>query len=88
MTKIRYEIVQHDGGWAYRLGDVYSETFRTHDAALKRARIIALEQQVGGEPAEISYQNTDGEWRYEHTDGGDRPEVEIDDGGSDARPRA
>src|SRR5262249_36540671 len=30
MTKIIYEIVEHDGGWAYRLDGVYSETFRSH----------------------------------------------------------
>lgn len=79
MTKVTYEIVQHDGGWAYKLGDVFSETFATHDKALRRARIVALEQQVGGEPAEISYQTPDGKWHYEHSDGGDRPEVVIED---------
>lgn len=79
MTKVTYEIVQHDGGWAYKLGDVFSETFPSHDQALKRARVVALEQQVGGEPAEISYQLPNGEWHHEHSDGGDRPEVEIQD---------
>ena len=33
MTKVVYEIVQHDGGWAYRVGEVFSETFPSHDAA-------------------------------------------------------
>jgi hypothetical protein len=27
MTKITYEIVEHDGGWAYKVGDVFSEPF-------------------------------------------------------------
>ena len=31
MSKIHYKIVQHDGGWAYKLGDVFSEPFATHD---------------------------------------------------------
>jgi hypothetical protein len=79
MTKVTYHIVQHDGGWAYKLGDVFSETFPTHDKALKRARIVALEQQVGGETAEISYQDKSGEWRNEHADGGDRPEADVED---------
>ncbi len=26
MTKVTYKIVQHDGGWAYRVDDVFSET--------------------------------------------------------------
>ena len=80
MAKIRYEIVPHDEGWAYKLGDVFSEPFASRDAALARARVVAMEQQVGGEPAEISYQNERGEWRHEHVDGGDRPEVEVEDG--------
>jgi hypothetical protein len=80
MLKISYSIVQHDGGWAYKLGDVYSESFPTHNSALRAARLVALEQQVGDEPAEISYQDQDGNWHYEHSDGGDRPDVEIIDG--------
>lgn len=82
MTKVTYHIVEHDGGWAYKLGDVFSESFATHAQALRRARIAALEQQVGGESAEISYQSPDGEWHYEHADGGDRPEVDVEDGGT------
>jgi hypothetical protein len=31
MTKITYEIVEHDGGWAYRADGVFSETFPSHD---------------------------------------------------------
>ena len=30
-TKITYEIVEHDGGWAYRVNGVFSEPFPTHD---------------------------------------------------------
>ncbi len=41
MGKVTYEIVEHDGGWAYRLGTTYSETFRTHADALAAARIAA-----------------------------------------------
>ena len=37
MTKITYEIVEHDGGWAYRVGGVFSETFPSHDLARKAA---------------------------------------------------
>ena len=33
MTKIIYEIVRHDGGWAFKLGDTISETFKDHDTA-------------------------------------------------------
>src|SRR5262249_37752018 len=33
MVKIIFEVVPHDGAWAYRVDGVYSETFPTHDAA-------------------------------------------------------
>ena len=32
MTTIHYHIVPHDGGYAYKLGDVFSEPFPTHAA--------------------------------------------------------
>ena len=43
MTEVIYKIVQHDGGWAYQVGETYSETFQTHDAALGAARRAAAE---------------------------------------------
>lgn len=79
MTKIVYEVVPHDGGWAYRLGTVYSETFFSHDEALEAARIVAAEQQMGGDSEEISYQDENGVWHQEIADGNDRPEIEIID---------
>lgn len=77
--KVTYEIVPHDGGWAYRLDGAYSETFASHDEAREAAGIVALEQQVGGESVEISYQDEKGKWHEEYVDGGDRPEAVIVD---------
>ena len=37
MTKITYEVVEHDGGWAYQVDGVFSETFPSHDLARKAA---------------------------------------------------
>ena len=79
MTKITYEIVEHDGGWAYRANDVYSETFRTHDAAFSAAKAAAAEQQVAGTTDGISYQDEKGVWHDELSDGGDRPETDVTD---------
>jgi hypothetical protein len=75
----RYKIVEHDGGWAYKLGDVFSETFPSQDAAHKAAEIAAARQQVGGEDEEISYQDASGAWREEHAGGGERPETAVAD---------
>ncbi len=79
MSKVTYEIVQHDGGWAYKSGDVLSETFATHDDALAAAGIAAEEQQTAGATVSISYQDKDGRWHQEVADGGDRPETEVVD---------
>src|ERR1043165_5893075 len=69
MVKVVYEVVPHDGGWAYKLGDVYSEAFPSHSEALEAARIVAAEQQVGGYFAEISWQDAQGKWHEEYAEG-------------------
>ncbi len=79
MTKVTYEIVEHDGGWAYRLGTTYSETFRTHDEALAAAKIAAAEQQVAGRTEGIEYEDATGKWHGEVSEGDDRPEAEVAD---------
>ena len=38
MTDITYNIVEHDGGWSYKVGDTFSETFPSHEAALAAAK--------------------------------------------------
>jgi hypothetical protein len=80
MTKVIYEIVQHDGGWAYKAGDVLSETFASHNDALTAAQIAAAEQQVAGQTEGISYQDRDGKWHNEVAQGTDRPETDVVDG--------
>ena len=42
MSEVTYEIVEHDGGWAYKVGGVFSEPFPTHAAALKAAQAAAV----------------------------------------------
>ncbi len=80
MTEIHYKIVEHDGGWTYKLGDVFAETFVSHDAAMRAARLAALEQQVGGETMPISWQDENGVWHEEIARGDDRPEADVSDG--------
>ena len=77
MTKIEYVVVEHDGGWAYKLGDVYSETFRTRAEALKTAKRVAGEQRVPGDDVGITYEDANGVWRTELADGHDRPETSV-----------
>ena len=79
MTKVHYEIVEHDGGWAYTLDGVYSETFKSHDAAFAAAKRVAVEQQLPGQTTGISYEDEKGRWHFEISKGDDRPEAAVDD---------
>jgi Uncharacterized protein conserved in bacteria (DUF2188) len=79
MTDITYTIVEHDGGWAYKLGAVFSETYPTHDAALAAAKRAAGEQKVAGETTGILYEDDNGRGRAEVSDGGDRPTTHVSD---------
>jgi hypothetical protein len=79
MTKVVYAIVEHDGGWAYKLTDVFSEAFPNREMAVAAAKAAAAEQQVGGDDEEISFQDQSGRWHFEHADGGDRPEAVVED---------
>ena len=76
---VTYHVAEHDGGFGYRLGDVWSETFTDHESALTAAKSAAARQQLGGEDTEISYQLSDGRWQTERADGGDRPTTDVVD---------
>jgi hypothetical protein len=78
MSKITYEIVEHDGGWAYRANGVFSERFHTHDAARKAAERAAAEQVIAGETRGIVYEDNEGRWHEEVALGTDRPETEVE----------
>lgn len=77
MSKIVYEIVEHDGGWAYKADGVFSETFPSHDAARRAAERAAKEQVVAGNTTGISYEDEDGRWHDEVSRGDDRPETDV-----------
>ena len=78
MAKVSHEIVQHDGGWAYKVGDVFSEPFSSYDDARQAAERAAREQIVPGESTGISWEDKDGRWHDEVSAGRDRPETEVD----------
>jgi hypothetical protein len=82
MTTVCYEVVQHDGGWAYRVDGTYSETFRSHDLALRAAKIAAAEQERVGDTTTISYEDKDGVWHEELARGDDRPDTGVIDRGA------
>ncbi|MDP3255911.1 MAG: DUF2188 domain-containing protein [Bosea sp. (in: a-proteobacteria)] len=79
MVTVRYEIVEHDGGWAYKVQDVLSETYPSHDAALKAASDAAARQTLAGTTDGIVYQDEQGRWHEEVADGRDRPATRVVD---------
>jgi hypothetical protein len=78
MSEIIYHIVEHDGGWAYRVDGVYSETFATHHAARAAAERAAGEQRVAGDTVGISWEDETGRWRDEVSEGDDRPMTDVE----------
>jgi hypothetical protein len=81
MTEVTYTIVEHDGGWAYKVGDTFSETFPSHDAALKAAQRAAGEQRLPGETEGIVYEDKQAVWHQEVSSGDDRPATRVEDAG-------
>ncbi len=77
MARIHYRIVAHDGGWAYKLNDVFSEPFPTKAAALAAAKRVAAEQLVPGDTTQIEYEDELGRWHSELSEGDDRPEADV-----------
>jgi hypothetical protein len=79
MSEVTYEIVEHDGGWAYKFQGVFSEAFPSHAAALKAANAAAREQKTPGSTEEIQYEDQKGKWHTETARGDDRPETTVKD---------
>ena len=77
MANVTYHVVEHDGGWAYKVGDVFSEPFATRDEALRAAEHAASEQRGPGETTPIQYEDAQGKWHDEVADGSDRPSTEV-----------
>ncbi len=76
MTQVHYKVVEHDGGWTYKVGDVFAETFRTRGEAEAAAKRAAGEQRVATEPRDIQFEDEKGRWKTEHSDG-TPPETDV-----------
>jgi hypothetical protein len=79
VSKIVYDIVQHDGGWAYRVGKVLSEPFATRELAHQAAQRAADRQRGGVDAHDIEYEDSNYHWHQELARGGAGPDTEVDD---------
>ena len=78
MTKITYVVVEHDGGWAYKLNDVFSEAFASKAEAVAAAKRAAFEQQLEDpNSVAISWEDEKGIWHDELSRGDDRPQTDV-----------
>jgi hypothetical protein len=77
MASVHYRIVEHEGGWAYKVGEVFSEHWATHDQAREAAERAAAEQRLPGATEDIEYQDDAGDWHEEVSKGSDRPETDV-----------
>jgi hypothetical protein len=79
LTQVAYHVVEHDGGWAYKVGEVFSETFPSKVLAHAAAARAAREQRTPGEGAAIEYEDSAGNWHDEYAKGSDRPDTEVEE---------
>ena len=79
MARITYQVVEHNGGFAYKVGDVYSETFGTHKAAHEAAESAARRQSLSGTDEHILYQDAEGQWQREFARGDAHPQGDVED---------
>jgi Uncharacterized protein conserved in bacteria (DUF2188) len=73
MTHVTYQIVEHDGGWAYRVDNAFSESFASKELARAAARKAAREQRTPGENEVIEFEDSSGHWHDENSRGSDAP---------------
>ena len=78
MTRITYTIVEHDGGWAYKVGSTTPKSFRSRDEARSAAERAAREQQIPGQSTDIAWEDERGRWHTEMARGDDRPETDVE----------
>jgi hypothetical protein len=79
MARVTYTIVEHDGGWAYRVDGTFSDTYGSREAAHLAATRAALEQHVPGATAGIVWEDERGRWHAEVARGDDRPSTAVED---------
>lgn len=86
MPKVQYEVVEHDGGWAYKVDDTFSETFPSKGDAQAAANIAAGNHEIPGPEEIIEYQDSSGHWHAQISPGSDRPQTEVVDASWRPRP--
>jgi hypothetical protein len=77
MTHVVYRIVKHEQGWAYQVGETFSENYLNHDDARSAALVAAREHELSGNTVGIAFEDAGGQWHEELSNGSDRPFTSI-----------
>jgi len=78
VRQVVYRLVEHDGGWAYKVGDVFSESYPTRQEAVRAAEQAAAAHRSEGSDTLIEYQDRYGRWHEEVESGDSRPETRVE----------
>ena len=79
MARVTYAIVEHDGGWAYRVDGTFSETFPAARPRISPPAGRRWSSSSRATTAGITWEDERGRWHAEISSGGDRPEVDVED---------
>jgi hypothetical protein len=71
-----YRVLRHNGGWAYRAAEAFSDTFETREAARAAARVAAREHRAPKERAATDEEKKEHGHR-ESVDGNERRGVTV-----------
>ena len=78
MSHVTYEIVEHDGGWAYRVDGVYSETFQPTTRPRPRPAARPASSAWPARRAASPGRTPAASWHEEVDQGDDRPDTEVE----------
>lgn len=67
MSVITYNILRHDGGWAYEVNGTFSASFSTRTAARAAAKRAACKHRLAGKTVPIDCEEGQDNWDHEVT---------------------
>ena len=79
MSEVTYEIVEHDGGWAYKVDGALSRCSRPMRQRSRQHRPPPLSRKPPARPKRLNTKTRKGKWHTETARGSDRPETHIKD---------
>ena len=79
MPEVIYEIVEHDGGWAYKVDGGFRNPSQPMPRRSPLRRMAAAEQEIPGHTETIEYDDEKGKWHTETASGRDRPHTVVTD---------